>query len=224
MSHADDMPDEGTTAFDRAYLLALDDHNRGVAKEIDEYLRFVRAEERAELASLIASTLTRRTPTGASAADFAAGYEHAMAAIVTVEGSAGLTGILPGALENMSRARGIEPDAVVGALAAEFDITSDEGRSALRRYYHRVRTGRLLGSRITHRLLAALARIFDAEPEDFIAAVRPVGAAPRLSVAPAMPRPSGESHRTPTRAAAEPANAHPDEELVKRLFCGGPDA
>jgi hypothetical protein len=96
-------PTRAPPAFDRAYLLALDDHNRGVAKEIDEYLRFVRAEERAELASLIASTLTRRTPTGASAADFAAGYEHAMAAIVMVEGSAGLTGILPGALENMSR-------------------------------------------------------------------------------------------------------------------------
>ena len=32
MSHADDMRDEGTTPFDRAYLLALDDHNRGVAK------------------------------------------------------------------------------------------------------------------------------------------------------------------------------------------------
>ena len=145
-----------------------------------------------------------------------------MAAIAKAETSAGPTGVLPGALENMSRARGIEPDAVVGALATEFDVTSDGGRSALRRYYHRVRTGQLLGSRITHRLLAALARIFDAEPEDFIAAVRPVGAAPRLSVAPAMPRPSGESPRTPTRAAAEPANAHPDEELVKRLFCRRP--
>ena len=145
-----------------------------------------------------------------------------MAAIAKVETSAGPTGVLPGALENMSRARGIEPDAVVGALATEFDITSDEGRSALRRYYHRVRTGQLLGSRITHRLLAALARIFDAEPEDFIAAVRPVGAAPRLSVA----RHAATVRRVaaePT-VAAEPANAHPDEELVKRLFCGGPDA
>lgn len=218
------MRDEGTTAFDRAYLLALDDHNQGVANEIDEYLRLVPAEEQAELASLIASTLTLRTPTGASAADFSEGYQHAMAAIASVEASAGPTGILPGALENMSRARGIEPDAVVAALAVEFAISSDEGRSALRRYYHRVRTGQLLGSRITHRLLAALARIFEAEPEDFIAAARPVGAAPRLSVAPAMPRPSGEVRRTRAPAIVQPANAHPDEELVKQLFCGGLDA
>ena len=224
MSHADDMRDDGTGAFDRAYLLALDDHNRGAAKEIGDYLRLVSAEEQAELASLIASTLTPRSPTGASAADFAKGYEHAMAAIAEVEASAGPTGILPGALENMSRARGIEPDAVVAALAAEFEITSDEGYAALRRYYHRVRTGQLLGSRITRRLLAALARVFDAEPDDFIAAVRPVGEAPRLSVAPAMPRPSGDSLQRPTPTSVEPAGAHPDEELVKRLFSGGPDA
>ena len=224
MSHADDMRDEGTSAFDRAYLLALDDHNQGVAKEVDEYLQLVPADEQAELASLIAATLTPRTPTGAAAADFAKGYQHAMAAIAALDASAGPTGILPGAIDNMSRARGIEPDAVVAALAAEFDIASDGGRSALRRYYHRLRTGQLLGSRISRRLLAALAHIFDAEPADFIAAARPVGVAPRLSAAPAMPRPSGDSHRAPVRAALERAGAHPDEDLVKRLFCGGPDA
>jgi hypothetical protein len=224
MSHADDTRPEGATAFDRAYLLALDDHNQGAPKAIDAYLRLVAAEEQGELASLIAATLTPRTPTGASAADFAEGYEHAMATIAAVEASAGPTGILPGALENMSRARGIEPEHVVAALAAEFNITSDEGRLALRRYYHRVCTGQLLGSRIAHRLLAVLAHIFAAEPEDFIVAARPVGTVSRLSVAPAMPRSSGDPGRVSTPVSAQPDRAHPDEEFVVRLFCGGPDA
>ncbi len=221
---ADHNRDEIMTAFDRAYLLALDDYNQGAAKEIGEYLRLVSADEQAELATMIAATLTPRTPSGASAGEFAEGYERAMSAIGAVEASAGPTGVLPGALESMSRARGIEPDHVVTALAAEFDIASNEGIAALRRYYHRIRNGELLGSRIARRLLAALAKIFDAEPEDFIAAVRPVGAGPRLSAAPPMPRPAGNTRRAAAPVAAPSDLPHPDEELVKRLFCGGPDA
>lgn len=221
---ADRMRDEGVSAFDRAYLLALDDHNQGVVKEIGEYLRLVSADEQAELAALIAATLTPRTPMGSSANEFGEGYQRAMAAIVAVEASAGLTGVLPGALESMGRARGIEPEHVIAALAEEFDIASDEGRAALRRHYHRIRSGQLLGSRIAHRMLAALARIFGAEPEDFIAAARPVGIRPRLSAAPAMPRAAGQTRRAVAPAAEAPDLAHPDEEIVKTLFCGGPDA
>jgi hypothetical protein len=216
---------EGTSAFDRAYFLALDDHNRGIPKGVDEYLRLVSTDLRGELASLIAATLTPRTPTGASAAEFAEGYARALAAVETVESSAGPTGILPGALESMSRARGVEPEQVVATLANEFGIDSEEGKRALRRYYHRLRSGQLIGSRITHRLLTMLARFFDAEPEDFIAAVRPAGPGSRLIAAPAMPRRAGASRRdaSPRAQAVDPA-PHPDEELVMRLFCGGPDA
>jgi hypothetical protein len=221
---ADHMRDQSLAAFDRAYLLALDDHNQGAVKDIGEYLRLVPADEQAELATLIAATLTPRSPAGASADALAEGYERAMSVIGAIEASAGPTGVLPGALESMSRARGIEPDHIVAELAAEFDITSDDGLATLRRYYHRMRSGQLLGSRIAHRLLAALARIFDAEPEDFIAAVRPIGTAPLLSAAPAMPRPAGDTRSTAIRAEAEPQVSHPDDEFVKRLFCGGPDA
>lgn len=221
---ADHMRDQSLASFDRAYLLALDDHNRGAVKGIGEYLRLVSADEQAELAALIVATLTPRRPAGASADALAEGYERAMSVIGAVDTSAGPTGVLPGALESMSRARGIEPDHIVAALAAEFDITSDDGLVTLRRYYHRMRSGQLLGSRIAHRLLAALARIFGAEPEDFIAAVRPIGRAPLLSAAPAMPRPAGDTRSTAIRAEAEAQVSHPDDEFVKRLFCGGPNA
>jgi hypothetical protein len=222
---ADRKRDESLAAFDRAYLLALDDHNQGVVKDIGEYMRLVPTDEHAELAALIAATLTPRTPASASnAGEFAEGYARAMSTIGAVEASAGPTGVLPGALESMSRARGIEPEQVVVALAAQFEIMSEEGLAALRRYYHRIRSGQLLGSRIAHRLLAALAKIFDAEPEDFIAAVRPVGAGPQLSVAPVMPRPAGGARRAAAPVAARSDLPHPDEELVKRLFSGGPDA
>jgi hypothetical protein len=221
---ADHMRDEGLAVFDRAYLLALDDYNQGAVKDIGEYLRLVPADEQAELATLIAATLTPRRPAGASADALAEGYERAMSVIGAIEVSAGPTGVLPGALESMSRARGIEPDHIVAALAAEFGITSDDGLATLRRYYHRMRSGQLLGSRIAHRLLAVLARIFDAEPEDFIAAVRPIGTAPLLSAAPAMPRPAGDTRNTAIRAETKTQVSHPDDEFVKRLFCGGPDA
>lgn len=227
MSSASDdcIRTEDISAFDRAYFLALDDHNQGVQKNVDEYLRLVSADVQGELASLIAATLTPRTPTGSSAADFAEGYERALLAIEAVESSAGPAGILPGALESMSRARGIEPEQIIAALAHEFDIDSSEGHRALRRYYHRLRSGRLIGSRIAHRLLAALARVFDAEPEDFVAAVRPAGSGPRLNTAPAMPRSAGDSRCAASYSAQAAERApHPDEELVTRLFCGGPDA
>jgi hypothetical protein len=220
--NADYMSDEGMSAFDRAYLLALDDNNQGVVRNTDEYLRLVPADEQVELAMLIA-TLTLRIPASPSAAEFAEGYARAMIAIEAVETSAGLTGILPGALERMERARAIEPEHVVAALANEFNIASAEGHAALRRHYHRIRSGQLLGSRIAHRLLAALARIFGAEPEDFIAAVRPFGAAPQLNATAAMPRPAGEASRAATPVAT-PDVPHPDENLVKTLFCGGPNA
>src|SRR5580704_5512864 len=106
---ADHMRDQSLAAFDRAYLLALDDHNRGAVKGIGEYLRLVSADEQAELAALIAATLTPRRPAGASADAFVEGYERAMSVIGAVEASAGPTGVLPGALESMSRTRGIEP-------------------------------------------------------------------------------------------------------------------
>lgn len=225
MSRADDNArDRSVTSFDRAYLLALDDHNHGEAKDIGEYLRLVPTDEQAELASLIAATLNPRVPMSVSTAELADGYERAMAAIDAIDATAGPTGVLPGAIESMSRARGIEPDHVVAVLANEFGIASDEGKRALRRHYHRLRSGQLLGSRITHRVLTALAQIFAADPEDFIAAARPVGGAPRLSAAPAMPRPAGDTHQLAPPTPPTRDDRHPDEDLVATLFCGGPDA
>ena len=216
--------DPGMTAFDRAYMLALDDHNSGAAKDIGAYLALVPAEEQAELATLIAATLIPRVPTHVSPAELSEGYERAMATIGAIEDAAGPTGVLPRALDAISRARGIEPEHVVAALADHFRITSAEGTAAIRRYYHRVRTGQLLGSRITHRLLTALATVFDADPEDFIAAARPVGGGPQLRAAPAMPRPAGDPRIDSKATSAKVDAPHPDEALVKTLFCGGPDA
>jgi hypothetical protein len=219
--------DGAPTAFDRAYLLALDDHNQGIARDPDEYLRLVPADERAELLSLITSTLVAREPFAATGDELAEGYRHAMAAIDAVEAQAGITGILPGVIETMGRARGIEFDQVVARLADELDIDSDEGRFALRRQFHRLRTGQLLGSRIARRVLAAIARAYDADPADFFAAARPVASAPHLSVAPAMPRAAASERVSPPlreSVAAADGEAHPDVELVNRLFCGGPDA
>lgn len=224
--NTEDLRDDAPSAFDRAYMLALDDHNQGVVRNLDEYLRLVPADERGELLSLISATLSPRHPAVETDEDLAEGYSRAMAAIDAVDEQAGITGILPGTIEAMSRARGIEPDHVVASLADEFDIESDDGKLALRRQFHRLRTGQLLGSRIAHRVLAAIARVFDAEPGDFIAAARPVASGPRLAAAPAMPRAAASDRIAPPVRGddASTRETHPEVELVNRLFYGGPDA
>jgi hypothetical protein len=210
-------------AFDQAFWQAIGDIQAGAVKPMDSYLRLVPTHERDELARMLADVLLARgaAPTPSSAES--EGYARALATIDEVLGTRGPSGILPATLKGIRDARGIEPDQIVEQLAADFDIKGPAGHKALARNYHRLETGKLLGTKLANRLMQSLARIFDIDVRDLIAGARPTAASPRLSVAP-MARSSGKSG-LPRRVEQTP-DLLPDAEveLVERLFHGGLDA
>ncbi|HEU5253781.1 MAG TPA: hypothetical protein VFU16_10710 [Solirubrobacterales bacterium] len=215
MSAADD-------AFERAFWQALEDLRAGSEQPIESYLRLVPREQRQELGRLLADLLLARGPAAPAAEGESEGYRRAVAVVDEVLGSRGASGILPGTLKAMRRARGVEPDAVVASLAADFDVQGEEGRRALARNYHRLETGKLLGSKLSRRLLDALAAVFEVDAAEVLAAARPAAGGPTLKGVPAMGR--GAGARTPSPPPSSAAPPDPEVELVERLFHGGPDA
>jgi len=209
-------------AFERAFWQAVDDLKEGEAKPIEDYLRLVPREQRDELGRMLADLFLARGPTPSAEGGESSGYRRAVAIVDEVLGSRGSAGILPGTLKAMRNARGIEPDAVVEQLAADFDVEGEAGRQALARNYHRLETGNLLGSKLSRRLLASLAAVFGVDAADVAAAARPAAQGPALRSAPAMGRSGGARAPSPAHPPSGPSD--PEVELVERLFHGGPDA
>ena len=214
-----------TDTFDQAFLAAIDDLNAGCLHDDPaHYLRAVPAARHAEFSRRLTALMIARGPArhdevGAEA------YDAALSAVAASTSA----GILPDALRELRKLRGIERDALIDALAAEYGV-GRAGRDALRRSYHELESGALAGPSIAHRLLRSLARHLDADGEDFIAAARAVvGGSARLRPAPAMGRSAGGSQqqrREPPPVAGSRSIDRPDAdvELVERLFTGGPDA
>jgi hypothetical protein len=212
----------GDDAFERAFWQALDDLKAGAEKPIEDYLRLVPLEDRPQLSQMLADVLEARGP-GPVPATASEGYQRAAAVVDTVLGSRGRAGILPGALKAIRNARGIEPGSVVERLASDFGVQGDEGRRTLARNYHRLETGTLLGSKLSRRLLASLASIFDLEPAEIAAAARPATQGGTLRNVPAMGRSGGPRAAAPS-GSNEARISDPEVELVERLFHGGPGA
>jgi hypothetical protein len=213
----------GEEAFERAFWQAIDDLKEGEEKPIESYLRLVPEEDRPQLSQMLADVFLARGPGEPSSGGESEGYKRALAVVEEVLGSRGTSGILPGTLKAMRNARGIEPDAVVAKLAADFEVEGEEGRRELARNYHRLETGALLGSKLSRRLLDSLAAIFDADAGDILAAARPAKEGPSLRSVPAMGRSGGDRPVPPSRSEPERL-PDPEVELVERLFHGGPDA
>jgi hypothetical protein len=219
--------------FDQAFLAAIDDLNAGCLHDDPEhYLRTVPAARHGEFTRRLTALLVARGPADHDEVTSAA-YDAALSAVAAVTSGRDSAGILPDALRRLRKARGIERDALIDALAAEYDL-GPTGRDALRRHYHELESGALNGPNIAHRLLRSLARHLDADGEDFIAAARAVvrgSMRPRspLHPAPAMGRSAGgvAQRRAPAgtaRGRRQIDRPDPDVELVERLFTGGPDA
>lgn len=210
-------------AFEQVFWQALNDLREGSEKPIEDYLRLVPRQQRDELGQMLADVLLARGPAPAPSTPESEGYRRAVAVVDEVLGKRGEAGILPGALKAMRNARGIEPEAAVERLAADFGVQGEEGRRALARNYHRLETGTLLGSKLSRRLLDSLASVFDVDPADVAAAARPAIKGPSLKGAPAMGRSAGARKQDPSRSSPE-GPPDPEVELVERLFHGGPDA
>ena len=214
--------------FEQAFMAAVDDLNAGrLHEDPGHYLSTVPAARHEEFTRRLSALMAARGPSAHDRVS-AETYEAALSAVAAVKASAGPAGILPGALRQLRKVRGIERETVVDQLATEYGIAAG-GRDALRRYYHQLESGQLVGPKVSHRLLRSIAAKLDADGDDFISAARAAvrqTASPRLRTAPAMGRGAGEPGR-PQSAAPPDRNAprrDPDVELVERLFCGGPDA
>jgi hypothetical protein len=212
-----------SAGFEQAFARALDDLHHDRLADPEAYLSMVPQARRDEFVDRLTAAMADRPPTAVSSEE---AHQRALAAVAAARRAGGPAGILPEALVALRHARGIERDDVLDHLAAEFEL-GPRARPTLRRLYHQLESGTLLGSNVSHRLLASLARRFGARVEDFVAAVQPTGSA-RGPAAPAMARGAGArpGGDPPGRggAARDRAVADPDAERAQRLFCGGPDA
>jgi hypothetical protein len=219
-------------AFDQAFLAAIDDLNAGrLHDDPEHYLRTVPAARHAEFTRRLTALMVARGPADSDEVTSEA-YDAALAAVARIASGGASTGVLPDALRRLRKVRGVERDVLFDALAAEYDL-GPTGRDALRRYYHELESGALVGPNIAHRLLRSLARHLDADGEDFIAAARAAvrGSGRRrspLGAAPAMARGAGDPEQrggpAPVGASRQIGHRDPDVALVERLFTGGPDA
>jgi hypothetical protein len=222
------MNDPGD-AFDQAFLAAVDDLNAGrLHDDPGHYLRAVPAARHGEFTRRLSALMAARGPAGHDEIT-SADYDAVLSAVAAIEPGAAAAGILPGALRRLRKARGVERDTLIDALAAEYEL-GPTGRDALRRHYHQLESGALIGPNIAHRLLRSLARQLDADGDDFIEAARAAVGGPLRSLqrpAPAMGRSAGSEARrgaTPTSRSRPAGGPDPDVELVERLFTGGPYA
>jgi hypothetical protein len=213
-------------AFDQAFLAAIDDLNAGSLHDDPEhYLRTVPAARHAEFTGRLTALMIARTPAGDDEVAPEA-YEAALSAVTAVTSGSPSAGILPEALRRLRKVRGVERDALIDALAAEYEL-GPTGRDALRRHYHELESGALVGPNVAHRLLRSIARHLDCDGEDFVAAARAVVRRRQpLRPAPAMGRSARDlgPRRGPAPGARQTGPHDPDVELVERLFTGGPDA
>ena len=217
-------------AFDQAFLAAIDDLNAGrLHDDPEHYLRTVPAARHAEFTGRLTALMIARTPAGHDEIAPEA-YDAALSAVTAVAAGSESGGILPAALRRLRKVRGVERDALLDALAAEYDL-GPSGRDALRRRYHELESGALVGPNIAHRLLRSIARHLDCDGEDYVAAARavvrgPAGGRPPLRPVPAMGRSARDLglRRGPAPGARQTGPHDPDAELVERLFTGGPDA
>ncbi len=214
-----------TSAFDQVFWRAVDDLNAGRPEPVEHYLGLVPSDEQDELAALLSTVLAARGPASVRVDEASEGYARALAAVDEVTGSTSPAGALPKALSMMRHARGVERETIYATLADDLGVQSSEGRKEIERFYHQLESGVLLGPKIAHRVLRSLAKAFEADARDFIAGVRPTGAAAKLGSAPAMGRPAGEQSRhAPSGAGRDLVGTHPEVELVRHVFTGGPDA
>ena len=211
---------------EKAFLRAVEDLNAGRTEPVERYLELVAQSEQEELADLLAMFFASRPPAADTVSLGSPSYQRALAALDAVTENAGKTGVLPGTLVSLRRLRGLRSTEITDELARRFEL-GETARQRLEWSYHRLEAGQLAGRQLSKRLLAALAEIFGAEADDFLAASEPVAGGATGGAQPVLARSAGRPARQPSstrQPAAAPASRDPDIEAVERLFAGGRDA
>jgi len=206
--------------FEKAFWQAVDDADAGESKPLNSYLEFVPTGEQNELRALLAKVFAAQGPGTRPTPAQSESYARALDVIHRVRSETGSSGTLPGLLIQIRHSRGIERDHVVDRLTERFDLGG--ARDAVRRAYHQLESGQLLGSRLSRRLLAAIGDVFEIDPGDLEAASEPTGSPPSAQPAMAFGRGSDRQASVPVESGRDPG-ARPDHR-VRALFTGGRDA
>jgi hypothetical protein len=198
---------------------ALADMKAGRSRTMPDYLGLVPNSERAELAELLSIFFMREAAAAGPERVDPERYERALGVLDRLN-AAGPIGNLPAALAELRRTRRLRRDDIVSAIAERFGVKGD-GRERLRRSYHELETGQLMGRGVSFRLLKALGDILHVDAEDLVAAA---SRATSVSTSPARAFGRGLGEVEPVRGAREenpPRDA--TERLIDGLFRGGLD-
>lgn len=206
--------------FEKAFLQAVDDADAGESKPLDSYLELVPTDERDELRALLAKVFAAQGPGTRSTPAESESYARALDVIQRVRSETGPSGSLPGLLIQIRHSRGIDRDHIVDWLTERFNLGG--ARDAVRRGYHELESGQLLGPRLSRRLLAALGEVFEIDPGDLEAASEPTGPPPAAQPAIAYGRGANRQVSGPDNPAS--SAVAPLDDQVRALFTGGRDA
>lgn len=204
--------------FEKAFWQAVDDADAGESKPLDAYLTLVPSDQQDQLRTLLAKVFAAQGPGTRPTPAETESYARALDVIERVRSETGPSGTLPGLLVQIRHSRGIERDHVIDRLTQRFSL----GHDAVRRAYHRLESGQLIGSLLSRRLLVALGEVFEIDVGDLEAASEPTGPPPAAQRAMAFGRPSDPQGQVSMahRGDVETATDHE----VRALFTGGRDA
>ncbi len=205
--------------FEKAFWQAVNDADAGESKPLDSYLTLVPADEKDQLRILLAKVFAAQGPGTRPTPAESESYARALDVIQRVRSETGPSGTLPGLLIQIRHSRGMERDHVIDRLTERFNLSS---RRAVRRAYHQLESGQLIGSRLSRRLLVALGEVFEIDAGDLEAASEPSGPPPAAQPAIAFGRASDRHGQVPIE---NPGDVQPTaDQDVRALFTGGRDA
>jgi hypothetical protein len=218
---------------DRLFDQYREQHRSGGGADPRAYLEQLEGVDRDELAALIGAYLERAPGRSWHADEFAGsaaerlteriagGWEEAEAPVAWHE-------LLPQLRAKVQIKRGDVVDRLAGAIGAPEQTTKVAG------YYHQMETGKLPSEGVSNRVLQALAGIFGESAESLRAAgsVTTAGGGeeqvgPRVAFARTAVHNPEFADETPEEAQPAAATAAPipdEDDLVDRLFTGGPAA
>lgn len=203
----------------------IDAWNAGRVPDVDDHLARVPEADRAELAERIATWLeVAPQPTYDAAARAQIEADPALAAALAAgEAAAAPWGVR---LRRFREQAGLAIDGLAERLGDAVGLPGERARTAV--YLQRAEQGELQESRVSRRLVAALASVLGVDRDDLAPAwTMPAPAAQFYRLDDGVPPPAAAALRDEfdaiARAAAAPAPARPLDEL-DRLFLGGPEA
>ncbi len=209
------------SAVEQVFFEALEDLRDGRGRPMQSYLERVPANDREQLADMLAAYFaSQRSPSDPHADPEV--FEQALATIDRVMSEAsGPAGLLPDMLVELSRTRGMRRREIVDRLQENLAVP-DRARGFLEQLYHRLESGSISGTGLSRRLLEALGDVFRMPEQELEVASIPIGPPKTLRPAQAFGRgPGGGFMKAVVPLPGEPPPDELELREVYQLFFGG---